>query len=162
MARKRRGRGADPSPTGQSRTLSFNRRAQRDYVVLATLNAGLQLTGTEIKSMRQGSTSLGEGYVTVRDGEAFLLGVHVARYKPAAAANHDPDRPRKLLLHLAEIEALAIHLNQGGHTVVPLRLYLSKGWAKVELGLVRGRRAYDKREKIRAREDARDIARHMR
>ena len=130
--------------------------------MLATLDAGLQLTGTEIKSMRNGSVSLGEGYVTVQDGEAFLLGVHIARYKPAAAANHDPDRPRKLLLHRGEIEALAMHLNQGGYTAVPLRLYLDKGWAKLEVGLVRGRRAYDKREKIRAREDAREIARHMR
>ncbi len=111
---------------------------------------------------RNVNVSLGEGYVIVQDGEAFLLGVHIARYKPAAAANHDPDRPRKLLLHRDEIEALAMHLNQGGHTAVPLRLYLDKGWAKLEVGLVRGRRAYDKREKIRAREDAREIARHMR
>lgn len=140
----------------------MNRRARYDYVVLDTFDAGLELRGTEIKSLRTGSVSLREGYVAVQDGEAFLRDVHIARYKPAAAANHDPDRPRKLLLHRAEIDELARHANQAGHTAVPLRLYLDKGWAKVEIGLVRGRRAYDKREKIRARDDAREIARRMR
>ena len=140
----------------------MNRRARYDYVVLDTFDAGLELRGTEIKSLRTGSVSLREGYVAVQDGEAFLRDVHIARYKPAAAANHDPDRPRKLLLHRVEIDEIARHTNQAGHTVVPLRLYLEKGWAKVEIGLVRGRRAYDKRDKIRARDDAREIARRMR
>ena len=162
MARKRRRRQAAPAPTGRNRTLAVNRRARYDYVVLDAFDAGVQLRGTEIKSLRFGSVSLREGYVAVQDGEAFLRDVHIARYKPAAAANHDPDRPRKLLLHRAEIDELARHLNQAGHTAVPLRLYLEKGWAKLEIGLVRGRRAYDKREKIRAREDAREIARRLR
>ena len=149
-------------PTSRSRTLALNRRARYDYVVLDTFDAGLELRGTEIKSLRTGSVSLREGYVAVQDGEAYLRDVHIARYKPAADANHDPDRPRKLLLHRAEIDELARHTNQAGHTAVPLRLYLDKGWAKVEIGLVRGRRDYDKREKIRARDDAREIARRMR
>ena len=161
MARKRRRRAAEKPPS-RNRTLAVNRRARYDYVVLDTFDAGLELLGTEIKSLRTGSVSLREGYVAVQDGEAFLRDVHVARYKPAAAANHDPDRPRKLLLHRAEIDELARHVNQAGHTAVPLRLYLDKGWAKVEIGLVRGRRDYDKREKIRARDDAREIARRMR
>ena len=162
MARKRRRRQATPAAPSRDRTLAVNRRARYDYVVLDTFDAGLELRGTEIKSLRTGSVSLREGYVAVQDGEAFLRDVHIARYKPAADANHDPDRPRKLLLHRAEIDELARHSNQAGHTAVPLRLYLEKGWAKVEIGLVRGRRAYDKREKIRARDDAREIARRMR
>ncbi len=162
MARKRRRRQAPPPPPSRNRTLAVNRRARYDYVVLDTFDAGLELRGTEIKSLRTGSVSLREGYVAVQDGEAFLRDVHIARYKPAADANHDPDRPRKLLLHRAEIDELARHANQAGHTAVPLRLYLEKGWAKIEIGLVRGRRAYDKREKIRARDDAREIARRMR
>lgn len=162
MARKRRRRQPASAPPSRDRTLAVNRRARYDYVVLDTFDAGLELRGTEIKSLRTGSVSLREGYIAVQDGEAFLRDVHIARYKPAAAANHDPDRPRKLLLHRAEIDELARHTNQAGHTAVPLRLYLDKGWAKVEIGLVRGRRAYDKREKIRARDDAREIARRMR
>ncbi len=162
MARKRRRRQATPAPTTRNRTLAVNRRARYDYVVLDTFDAGLELRGTEIKSLRTGSVSLREGYVAVQDGEAYLRDVHIARYKPAADANHDPDRPRKLLLHRAEIDELARHTNQAGHTAVPLRLYLEKGWAKVEIGLVRGRRDYDKRDKIRARDDAREIARRMR
>ncbi|MCY3911782.1 MAG: SsrA-binding protein SmpB [Chloroflexi bacterium] len=162
MARKRRRRQATPPPTSRNRTLAVNRRARYDYVVLDTFDAGLELRGTEIKSLRTGSVSLREGYVAVQDGEAFLRDVHIARYKPAADANHDPDRPRKLLLHRAEIDELARHTIQAGQTAVPLRLYLDKGWAKVEVGLVRGRRDYDKREKIRARDDAREIARRMR
>ncbi len=162
MARKRRRRQATPAPTSRNRTLALNRRARYDYVVLDTFDAGLELRGTEIKSLRTGSVSLREGYVAVQDGEAYLRDVHIARYKPAADANHDPDRPRKLLLHRAEIDELARHTNQAGYTAVPLRLYLDKGWAKVEIGLVRGRRDYDKREKIRARDDAREIARRMR
>lgn len=162
MARKRRRRQATPAPTTRNRTLAVNRRARYDYVVLDTFDAGLELRGTEIKSLRTGSVSLREGYVAVQDGEAYLRDVHIARYKPAADANHDPDRPRKLLLHRTEIDELARHTNQAGHTAVPLRLYLAKGWAKVEIGLVRGRRDYDKRDKIRARDDAREIARRMR
>ncbi len=162
MARKRRRRQATPAPTTRNRTLAVNRRARYDYVVLDTFDAGLELRGTEIKSLRTGSVSLREGYVAVQDGEAYLRDVHIARYKPAADANHDPDRPRKLLLHRAEIDELARHTNQAGHTAVPLRLYLEKVWAKVEIGLVRGRRDYDKRDKIRARDDAREIARRMR
>jgi len=162
VARKRRRRLPASAPPSRDRTLAVNRRARYDYVVLDTFDAGLELRGTEIKSLRTGSVSLREGYIAVQDGEAFLRDVHIARYKPAAAANHDPDRPRKLLLHRAEIDELARHTNQAGHTAVPLRLYLDKGWAKVEIGLVRGRRAYDKREKIRARDDAREIARRMR
>lgn len=162
MARKRRRRQATPAPTTRNRTLAVNRRARYDYVVLDTFDAGLELRGTEIKSLRTGSVSLREGYVAVQDGEAYLRDVHIARYKPAADANHDPDRPRKLLLHRTEIDELARHTNQAGHTAVPLRLYLEKGWAKVEIGLVRGRRDYDKRDKIRARDDAREIARRMR
>ncbi|MCY3896461.1 MAG: SsrA-binding protein SmpB [Chloroflexi bacterium] len=163
MARKRRKRRADrtPSPSGQ-RTVAVNRRARRDYEVLDTLTAGIELRGSEIKSIRNGSVSLAQGFVSVEEGEAFLRDVHIARYKPAAQANHDPDRPRRLLLHRAEIDSLAGHVNAKGRTAIPLRLFLARGWAKLEIGLVRGLRRYDNREKIRAREAQRQIARYVR
>ena len=167
MARKRRrqevsdkaaGKGR---PTGE-RTVAVNRRARRDYAVLSTLVAGLSLYGSEIKSVRLGSISLAQGFVTVEDGNAYLRDVHIARYKPAADRNHEPDRPRRLLLNKMEIAQLASHANSKGRTAVPLRLLLVRGWAKVEIGLVRGLRRYDNREKIRTREAAREIARHLR
>ena len=161
--RKKRRRDSEPVLTGRSRdrTMAVNRRARYDYEVLDRLDAGLVLTGSEIKSLRNGAVSLAQGYATVEGGEAFLLDVHIGRYKPAALHNHEPRRPRKLLLHRDEIGVLARHVQAAGQTAVPLRLYLSNGWAKVEVGLVRGRRSYDKRERIRAREDAREMARHM-
>lgn len=166
MARKRRKkRGPESEPVAparaRDRTVAVNRRAWHDYEVLELLDAGLVLTGSEIKSIRNGAVSLAQGYVAVQGGEAFLLDVHIGRYKPAAEYNHEPKRPRKLLLHRNQIAVLERHVQALGQTAVPLRLYLSKGWAKVEVGLVRGRRHYDKREKIRAREDAREIARHL-
>jgi SsrA-binding protein len=119
------------------------------------------LLGPEIKSIREGSVSLAQGFVIVEEREAYLRDVHIARYKPAAEGNHDPDRPRRLLLHRAEIFELAAHVNSKGRTAIPLRLLLIRGWAKVEIGLVRGLRRYDNREKIRAREAEREIARHL-
>ena len=168
MARKRRRQeishkavGKKGPPTGE-RTVAVNRRARRDYEVLSTLLAGLALFGSEIKSVRLGSVSLPQGFITVEAGDAYLRDVHIARYKPAADGNHEPDRPRRLLLNRMEITELANHVNAKGRTAVPLRLLLVRGWAKVEIGLVRGLRRYDNREKIRAREAAREIARHLR
>lgn len=167
MARKRRRQKVSDKavgtgrPTGE-RTMAVNRRARRDYEVLSTLVAGVALFGPEIKSIRLGSVSLAQGFVTVEDGDAYLRDVHIARYKPAADGNHEPDRPRRLLLNRTEITELASHVNAKGRTAVPLRLLLVRGWAKVEIGLVRGLRRYDNREKIRAREAAREIARHLR
>ncbi len=160
-AKRRRRAEAQANEAPRDRTIAVNRRARRDFAVLDTLDAGLVLTGPEVKSIRNGSVSLAEGFVAVDGGEAFLHGVHIARYKPAADANHDATRSRKLLLHRDEIGALEAHVRDGGRTAIPLRLYLAGGWVKLEVGLVRGRRSYDKRERIRAREDAREIARHV-
>jgi len=166
VARKRRLRQTSPEPANKARhvgerTAAVNRRARRDYEVLSTLVAGLELLGPEIKSIREGSVSLAQGFVIVEAGEAYLRDVHIARYKPAADGNHDPGRPRRLLLRRAEIIELGAHVNSKGRTAIPLRLLLIRGWAKVEIGLVRGLRRYDNREKIRAREAEREIARHL-
>ncbi len=146
----------------RGRTVALNRRARFQYEILQRLEAGIALKGSEIKSIRAGAVSLAEGFVTVDEGEAYLRGVHVALYKPAAGANHEPTRPRKLLLHRVEIGELARHLTARGHTAVPLRVFLERGRAKVEIGIVRGARRYDKRQRIREREDARVIARFVR
>jgi SsrA-binding protein len=163
--RRRKKRRTESEPDGSARsrerTIAVNRRARYNYEVLDQLDAGLVLTGSEIKSIRNGAVSLAQGYVAVEGGEAFLLDLHIGRYKPAALYNHEPRRPRKLLLHRDEIAVLQRHVQTRGLTAVPLRLYLSNGWAKVQVGLVRGRRSYDKRDKIREREDAREIARHV-
>lgn len=149
-----------PPPT--HRNIAVNRRATYDYAIEERLEAGLALTGSEIKSIRAGSVSLREGYVQVLRGEAFLHGVHIARYKPASQMNHDPLRPRKLLLHKAQIRTLEQRLLSQGYSVLPLRLYLSDGRAKLEIGLGRGLKRYDKRERTAEREAQRQIARHLR
>ena len=124
MARKKKSSGTGRA-NGAGRNLAVNRRARYDYEIVDRLEAGLVLTGTEIKSLRGGSVSLREGYVQVSRGEAYLHGVHIGRYKPAADNNHDPLRPRKLLLHAAEITRLEQTLNAHRYTAVPLRMYLS-------------------------------------
>ncbi len=137
------------------KTIAVNRRARHDYDVLETYEAGLVLTGSEIKSVRAGRVNLRGGYARVKDGEAWLHDVHIAPYKEAGFYfGHDPDRPRRLLLHRREIERLRGRLERSGLTLIPLRLYLKGRWAKVELGLCRGRKQYDRREEI-ARRDAR-------
>ena len=141
------------------RTISLNRRAYRDYTILETIEAGIALTGTEIKSIRAGKVSLREGYAAARNGEIFLLNVHIARYEPASHDNHEPRRPRKLLLHREEISDLARKVMEKGFTLVPLKLYLKNGIAKVELGLARGKKLYDKREAIARRDTEREVER---
>jgi SsrA-binding protein len=125
------------------------------------LEAGLVLTGSEIKSIRASSVSLREGYVQVSRGEAYVHGVHIGRYKPAAENNHDPLRPRKLLLHAAEIAKLEQTLNARGYTAMPLRLYISNGRAKLEIGVGRGLKRYDKRERQAERDAQRQMERHL-
>ena len=163
MARKKQKAKPDAPPLHNGeRTVALNRRAHYDYQILDTYDAGLVLTGSEIKSIRGGNVSLREGYVQVFGGEAFLYGVHIALYKPASHFNHDPDRPKKLLLHKPEILRLGQHLNAHGNTAVPLRLYLANGYAKVQIGVGRGRTRYDKRERIAEREVRRQIERRLR
>lgn len=143
-------------------TLAQNRRARFEYDVLEEVEAGIALAGSEIKSMRQGQSNIAEGYARFRDGELWLYNVHIAPYLPARE-NHEPTRPRRLLLHRRELDRWAQELReQPRTTIVPLRLYLRDGRAKVGLGLVRGRRLYDKRQAIASREAQRSMQRALR
>ncbi len=138
-----------------------NRRATHDYFVEDRYDAGMVLKGSEIKSIRAGRVNLREAYVRAEGGEVFLLNAHIAPYDPAAGQNHEPLRARKLLLHKKEILKLAEKVQQKGYTIVPLKMYLAKGRAKVEIGLAKGKRQYDKRQAIAERDSQRDIARAL-
>lgn len=143
------------------KVVATNRKAYHDYSIEETHEAGIALTGTEIKSVRNGSVNLKDAYAVVKDGEAWLLNVHISPYEPASRQNVDPDRTRKLLLHRYEINRLMGRVQEKGLTIVPLRMYLKKNRAKVELALVRGKRQYDKRESIAKRESDREIQRAL-
>ena len=138
--------------------LADNRKARFNYAIDRKVEAGLALTGTEIKSVRAGRTNLSDGYAKVDRGQVWLRNVHIAPWQNAVGfEEHDPTRPRKLLLHKAEIGALAGEVSQQGYTIVPLRLYIKNGVAKVELGLAKGKRRYDKRQVIKERETRREM-----
>jgi len=139
-----------------------NRRARHEYHILESLEAGLVLTGTEVKSIRQGGVSIGEAYARFRDGEAWLLGMHVPPYKEGSFSNEEPNRPRKLLLKREQIEKLTSRVGEKGLTIVPLRMYFTRGMVKVELGLAKGKKLWDKREDAAKRDVAREIARELR
>jgi SsrA-binding protein len=141
------------------RVFATNRKAFHDYHILETIEAGLVLTGTEIKSIRAGRANLRDGYARVQDGEIWLYNTHVSPYDQGNRYNHEPMRPRKLLLHKGEIGRLTGKSQEQGLTLVPLRLYERKGHAKVELAVVRGKRQYDKREAIAARDAQREVDR---
>ena len=144
--------------------VATNRQASYRFHLLERFEAGTVLTGTEVKSLREGNAQLKDAYATVRDGEVWLIGLYIAPYGPAARENHDPERPRKLLLHRHEIERLVARTRERGLTLVPTRIYFSgpRSRAKVEIGLGRGKDLYDKRETIRKREMARDVQRELR
>jgi SsrA-binding protein len=149
----------DPKPDGP-RQVARNRRARHEYDILETFECGIALQGSEVKSLRAGKVSLQDAYARVEAGEAWLLGVHIPPYENAAGFGaHDPDRRRKLLLHRAEIDELLGRTQQQSLTLVPLSIYFKEGRAKVELALARGRRTYDKRHAIAARDAARDAER---
>ena len=139
-----------------------NRRARHEYHILESVEAGLVLTGTEVKSVRSGGASLAEAYARFRGGEAWLFGMHIPPYRQGSFSNAEPTRPRKLLLHKAEIVRLQSRVAEKGLTVVPLRLYFTRGLAKVQLGLARGKKLWDKRADVAKRDVEREIARHVR
>lgn len=143
------------------KVVARNRKASHEYFIEDTYEAGIVLRGTEIKSVRASQVSLQEAYVAIERGEAWLLGAHIAPYDPASDQNHDPHRPRKLLLKRRELNELAQLVTQRGYTIVPLRMYLSHGLAKLEIATARGKRKYDKRRKIKAREAQREIDRAL-
>jgi SsrA-binding protein len=143
-------------------TVAVNRRARHEYNITDTFEAGLVLTGTEIKSIRAGKANLADAYARVEKGEAWLIGAHIAPYEAGNRYNHEPRRDRKLLLHRSEIDQLMGRASAKGLTVVPLRLYITgKGRAKVELGLARGKQLHDKRRSIAERDMRRDVEREM-
>ncbi len=143
------------------RVIATNRKARHDYYILDTYEAGMILTGSEIKSVRAGRVSLREGYVTARNGELWLVNCYIAPYDQANRLNHEPRRDRKLLMHRRQINRLARDVQEPGYTIVPLRMYLKDNWAKVEIALVRGKRQYDKRQAIAKREADRRIRRTL-
>ena len=149
------------APKG-TKVVASNRRARHDYDILETFECGIVLTGSEVKSIRDGKIQLKDSFAHVQDGEVWLYGVHISPYAYAHGANaHDPDRSRKLLLHRAEIDELMGRTQQESLTLVPLSVYFNEGRAKVELGLAKGRRRYDKRQAIAKREADREAARAM-
>lgn len=151
----------DPASSSNS-TIASNRRARHDFDILDTVEAGIVLRGSEVKSLRLGQVQLADAYARIRSDEVWLEGVHVAPYEFASGVgSHDPDRSRKLLLHRAEIERLADRVARERLTLVPLRLYFKEGRAKVELGLARGRSKGDKRQAIAERDSKREIERAL-
>ena len=142
--------------------VATNRQASFRYQFLETLECGLVLTGTEVKSLRSGKAQLKDGYASVHDGELWLHNVHIPPYPPAAGANHDPERERKLLVHRRELERLMGKTRERGLTLVPTRMYFSGPNAKVEIALARGKDVHDKRETIRRREQQREVERALR
>ena len=162
MAKTRAGQ-AQATGEAAEKTVVTNRQARHDYFIVETVEAGLALTGTEIKSIRAGRLNLRDAYARIDDGEAWLIGMHVSAYEQAGGYfQHDPLRPRKLLLHRREIDYLHGQVGQKGLTLVPLRLYLKRGKAKIELGLARGKKLYDKRDTLAARDARREIERALR
>jgi SsrA-binding protein len=144
------------------KVIASNRRARHDYVIEDTFEAGIALTGTEVKSLRAGRASLADGFAQVSDGEVWLHNVHIPEYTQGTWTNHMPRRTRKLLLHRGEIERLVRKTSEGGLTLVPLSLYFKDGKVKVELALARGKRTYDKRQDLAKRDAAREVERAIR
>ncbi|MCY7276800.1 MAG: SsrA-binding protein SmpB [Phormidesmis sp. CAN_BIN44] len=142
--------------------VSDNRQARFQYEILETYEAGIELVGTEVKSIREGKVNLRDGFALIRDGEALLLNVHISPHRTASQFfNHDPRRTRKLLLHREEIRKLLGRVEQQGLTLVPLKMIMKRGWVKVDIGLARGKKLYDKREDIKKRDDQRDMQRAL-
>ncbi len=146
----------------ETKTITVNRKAYRDYHILESLEAGIVLMGTEIKSIRSGRVNIRDAYAKPEAGELWLVNAHIASYQAASHFNHEPNRPRKLLLHRRQIDELAGMVAQKGLTLVPLKLYIKRGVAKLELGVARGKRLHDKREAMARRETEREIGRALR
>ncbi|MDJ0925325.1 MAG: SsrA-binding protein SmpB [Acidimicrobiia bacterium] len=144
------------------KVVATNRKARYDYEILDTFECGIVLRGSEVKSLRDAQVQLKDAYADIRDGEVWLERAHIAPYGFASGGGHEPERPRKLLLHRREIDRLVGKVNEVGLTLIPLRIYFKEGRAKVELALAKGRRTYDKRQKIRERMEQREMARAKR
>ncbi len=161
--RRNRARGAAPADAaaGGDRLISENRRARFDYEILESLEAGIVLTGTEIKSVRAGRVSLQQSFARITGGEAWLHGMHIPPYAQGNIYNHDPTRPRKLLMHRRQTQDIKQRVDSRGYTLIPLRLYITRHRAKVQLGLARGRKVYDKRQVLAKRDADLEMARAL-
>jgi SsrA-binding protein len=148
-------------PTSGEKLVASNKKALHDYFVVQKFEAGLALTGTEVKALRDGKANLKDAYVIFKEGEAFLFGMHVSPYSHGNIQNHEPERTRKLLLHRNEIEKLRVQTVEKGLSIVPLRLYFKGSRVKAEIAIVRGKKQYDKRESERTREADREAAQAM-
>lgn len=146
---------------GGTKLITQNRKARHDYLIEETVEAGLALVGTEVKSCREGKANLTDAYAAVQDGEIWLMQCHINPYSHGNRGNHDPLRPRKLLLHRSEIEKLKVAVTQDGRTLVPLRLYFKHGLAKAEIAIARGKKTYDKRQSMAKRDAERSMQREM-
>ncbi|HUI66004.1 MAG TPA: SsrA-binding protein SmpB [Bacteroidota bacterium] len=151
---------ADQDAPGE-KLVTTNRKARHEYSVLETYEAGIVLTGTEVKSLREGNANLADGYAAIAGGELWLHGMHVSPYAHGSYSNVDPLRKRKLLLHKKEIRKIVARLREKGLTLIPLKVYFRRGIAKLQIGVCRGKREYDKRQDIAAREADRAIRRHL-
>ena len=147
--------------TGRGKLVAQNKKARHDYAIDETFEAGIVLTGTEVKSLRQGRASLVDAYAAVQDGELWMFGAHIPEYTEGTWNNHTPRRARKLLMHKAEIIKLTVKLKEGGLALIPLQLYFKDGHAKVEIALARGKDAGDKRQTIKERDMRREMDRAM-
>ena len=148
-------------PKGEGKVLAQNRKASHDYIILDTIEAGMVLTGTEIKSVRKAKINLKDGYAGIRNGEVFLQNVHISPFEQGNIFNHDPLRTRKLLLHKKQIKYLIEETKTTGVTLVPLKVYLKNGVAKVLIGLAKGKKSYDKRDALKQKDMKREIDRAM-
>lgn len=146
-------------PKGEGKVLAQNKKASHDYFIEETYEAGIVLQGTEIKSIRAGRVNLRDSFARVEKGEVFVYGMHISPYEQGNRYNHDPLRPRKILLHKKEIDRLAGVTKEKGYALIPLKIYIKNGYAKVLLGVARGKKNYDKRESLKRREAAREIER---
>ena len=151
-----------PEKDERARDVAVNRRAYHDYFIDEKLEAGIMMTGTEVKSVRNGRTNLRDGFVRIDGSEAWLENVHISAYAQGGYVNHEPRRPRKLLLHAKEIASLVGKVKQRGYTLIPLRLYFTRNHAKVEVGLGRGKRQYDKRQALAEADARREMERAIR
>lgn len=149
-------------PKGSGKVIAQNKKAYHDYFIEETYEAGIVLQGTEIKSIRAGRVNLKDSYAQIKNGEMFLIGLHISPYEQGNRYNHDPERTRKLLLHKREINKLIGETKEAGYSIVPLKLYLKNGYAKVLIGLAKGKKKYDKREDLKRKEAKREIERAFR
>jgi SsrA-binding protein len=149
------------SENKNDKNITTNRKARHEYHILQTFEAGISLTGSEVKSLRQGNANLSDAYATVRNGEVWLVNAFIGEYKQANINNHEPTRKRRLLLHKSEIRRLQKATQEKGKTLVPLRMYFSKGKVKVEIAIAQGKKKYDKREDIAKRDMMRNEARKI-